>query len=163
MIKEVNGDILLTDSKVIAHCVAPADHFESGLALSLRERYPAMVKDFRHYCYTHSPKAGDIWTWGGVGGMQIVNLMAQEPAESMRSRQHGGKASIVNLDRTLKALAKLAEEEKFDSIAIPRLATGVGGIEWDEVKPSIEKYLGDIPIPVYVYSTFTKDLKAEEK
>lgn len=162
MIKEVNGDILLTGSKVIAHCVAPADHFESGLALKLRENYPSMVKDFRHYCHTHHPKAGEIWTWGGVGGMQIVNLMAQEPAESMRTSHHGGKASMVNLDRTLKALAKLVVDEKFESIAVPRLATGVGGLDWDEVKPSIEKYLGDLPIPVYVYSTYTKDLKANE-
>ena len=48
MIIEVSGDILLTKAKSIAHSVAPLDHFESGLALGLREKYPEMVKDFRH-------------------------------------------------------------------------------------------------------------------
>lgn len=162
MIKEVNGDILLSNAKVIAHSVAPMDHFDAGLALSLRERYPSMVKDFRHYCHSHNPKTGEIWTWGGVGGVQIVNLMAQEPAESHHAHGHAGKASISNLDHALKNLAKLADKEGFESLAVPRLATGVGGLNWDDVKVSIQKHLGDLNIPVYVYSSYTKDKKAEE-
>ena len=43
MIREVEGDILLTKAQVVAHGVAPGDHFDSGLALALRERWPAMV------------------------------------------------------------------------------------------------------------------------
>ena len=61
MITEVQGDILLSKAAAIAHGVAPNDHFDSGLALSLRERWPAMVKDFRHYCQTSHPKSGEIW------------------------------------------------------------------------------------------------------
>ncbi len=163
MIKEVNGDILLSDSRVVAHCVAPMDHFDTGLALSLREMYPSMVKDFRHYCHAHNPKPGDIWTWGGVGGKQIVNLMAQEPAESSHNHGHPGKASISNLDHALKNLAKLAQKEGFSSIAVPRLATGVGNLNWDDVKDSIHKHLGVLNIPVYVYSSYTKDQKASEE
>ena len=47
MIREVSGDILLSQADVIAHGVAPADHFDTGLALALRERWPALAKDFR--------------------------------------------------------------------------------------------------------------------
>ncbi|MFO1427950.1 MAG: hypothetical protein U1F11_13460 [Steroidobacteraceae bacterium] len=50
MIHEVTGDILLTKAQTIAHGISPNDHFSQGLALSLRERWPAMHKDFRHYC-----------------------------------------------------------------------------------------------------------------
>ena len=42
MIYEVSGDILLSKAQAIAHGVAPNDHFTNGLALSLRERYPAL-------------------------------------------------------------------------------------------------------------------------
>jgi O-acetyl-ADP-ribose deacetylase (regulator of RNase III) len=161
MIKEVKGDILLSESKVIAHSVAPMDHFDSGLALSLREMYPAMVKDFRHYCHGHHPKTGEIWTWGGVGGVQIVNLMAQEPAESSKGG-HPGKASISNLNKSLKELVKFVKKERPESIAIPKLATGVGGLDWDEVKESIESHLGDLDTKVFLYSTYIKDQKAVE-
>ena len=43
MIKEVHGDILLTSAQAIAHGVAPNDHFDRGLALSLRENYPSNI------------------------------------------------------------------------------------------------------------------------
>lgn len=161
MIKEVTGDILLTECKTIAHSIAPMDHFDSGLALSLREMYPSMVKDFRHYCKVHNPKAGKIWAWGGVGGRQIVNLMAQEPAASQKGG-NPGKASLSNLDHALKDLAKWIENENIDKLAIPKLATGVGGLDWADVKVSIDRHLGDLNIPVYVYTTFAKGVKAEE-
>ena len=161
MIKEVTGDILLTECKTIAHSVAPMDHFDSGLALSLREMYPSMTKDFRHYCKLHHPKPGTIWSWGGVGGRQIVNLMAQEPAPSDKGG-HPGKASISNLDHCLKDLAKWIVNENIDKIAIPKLATGVGGLDWKDVKESIDKHLGDVDIPVYIYTTYSKGVKAEE-
>ncbi len=38
MIHEVAGDILLTKAQAVAHGVAPNDHFDSGLALALREQ-----------------------------------------------------------------------------------------------------------------------------
>ena len=65
MITKVRGDILLSDTKAIAHGVAPHDHFNQGLALALRERHPAMAKDFRHYCHQANPKPGHAWLWAG--------------------------------------------------------------------------------------------------
>ncbi len=70
MIREVHGDILHTTAQAIAHGVAPGDHFTQGLALALREKYPTMAKDFRHYSHQCHPKPGDILEWGrylGVG------------------------------------------------------------------------------------------------
>ena len=96
MIKEVAGDILLTKAKVLAHGVAPNDNFATGLALALRERWPAMYKDFRHYLQTFNPKAGGLWTWAGVGGVRIVNLYTQEPAANYGARP--GRARIENVN-----------------------------------------------------------------
>ncbi len=161
MIKEVTGDILLSNAAVIAHCVAPMDHFENGLALSLRENYPSMVKDFRHYCHTHHPKPGEIFQWGGADGKQIISLMAQEPSESTHGHGRPDKASIKNLDQCLRNLIKLAKQDNFESLALPKLATGVGGLEWDEVKPLMEKHLSELDIPVYVYSKYIKGQAGE--
>ena len=48
------------------------------------------------------------------------------------------------------------------SVAIPRLATGVGGLNWTEVRPHIENHLGDLPIPVIIYETHERGMKADE-
>lgn len=161
MVKEVTGDILLTKAEAVAHGVAPNDNFGTGLALSLREQWPAMYKDFRHYCQTFTPKPGELWAWAGVGGTRIVNLFTQEPPPSHGARP--GKATIEHVNHCLKALAKVIETEKVKSVALPRLATGVGGLKWEDVKPLIEKHLGHLTIPVYVYTTFRPAVQAKEE
>ncbi len=160
MIKKVRGDILMSGAQAIAHGVAPHDHFNQGLALALRERFPAMAKDFRHYCHQQNPKAGHAWLWAGPEKV-IVNLMTQEPAPSANA--HPGKASTHNVAHALKALRKLIDKEELKSVALPKLANGVGGLDWNEVEPLIELHLGDLKIPVIVYETYEKDTKAAEK
>ena len=51
MIYEVSGDILPSEARAIAHGVVPNDNFATGLALSLREHWPALYKDFHNYCH----------------------------------------------------------------------------------------------------------------
>jgi O-acetyl-ADP-ribose deacetylase (regulator of RNase III) len=160
MLRIVEGDILLTDAQVIAHGIAPNDDFKQGLALALRERWPAMVKDFRHYCHTDKPEAGGAWMWGAPGGIRIVNLLTQEAAAAPGGRP--GRAQPQHVHHALKALREMAQAEKFESIALPRLASGVGAMEWEEVLPEIRKYLGDLGIPVVVYTTYARGVKAEE-
>jgi O-acetyl-ADP-ribose deacetylase (regulator of RNase III) len=161
MLQEVQGDILLSGAAAIAHGVAPNDPFSQGLALSLREKAPALYKDFRHYCHTQNPKPGTLWAWVGADGVRVVNLFTQEPAEG----HHGGKpgrASAANVGHALKALRQLAEAEELRSLAVPRLATGVGGLGWEVVRPLIAQHLDDLGIPVYVYATYHAGVKAGE-
>ena len=86
MIKEVSGDLLLSKAQVIAHGVAPNDPFHTGLALQLREQWPAMYKDFRHYCQSKHPKPGTLWAWMGADGKRLVSLFTQDAIEG----HHGG-------------------------------------------------------------------------
>jgi O-acetyl-ADP-ribose deacetylase (regulator of RNase III) len=159
MITRVSGDILLSEARAIVHGIAPHDHFNQGLALALRERHPAMAKDFRHYCHQKNPKAGHAWLWAGPEKV-IINLMTQEPAPDKKA--HPGKASAHNITHAIKELCGIIEKEGISSIALPRLATGVGGLEWTEVEPLIEKSLGGLKIPVIIYETYEKGAKASE-
>lgn len=62
----------------------------------------------------------------------------------------------------LRELAKLAEAEKFTSLALPRIATGVGRLAWTEVKPLLGQHLGALKIPVIVYATCHAGQQAAE-
>ena len=160
MIKQVTGDILLSDAQALAHGIAPNDHFDSGLALSLRQDWPALAKDFRHYLHTSHPKAGGLWVWTRADGRRIVNLFTQEPAPGEHA--HPGKASYQNVNHCLRELHKWIEAEKTTSLALPRLASGVGGLEWAQVEPLIQQHLGSLPIPIYIYTVYQKGVKAKE-
>lgn len=160
MIKHVNGDILLSKAHAIAHGVAPNDPFAKGLAHALREQWPAMYKDFRHYCHTAHPKPGEVWSWGGAGDVRLVALFTQEDGGD-----HGGKpgrASLAHVNHALRALAKEVRKQGYTSLALPRLATGVGGLDWNEVAPLIGQHLGDLGIPVIVYAGYHAGVAADE-
>jgi len=160
MIHEVSGDILLSKALAIAHGVAPNDHFDSGLALALRERWPSMARDFRHYAHQTHPKPGEIWMWGGVGGVRIFNLLTQDGEHGHETRP--GRATLPNVNHCLKRLRHELEKGEIKSLALPALATGVGGLKWSEVKPLVVQHLGDLKIPIYVYVTYHKEVKAKE-
>ncbi len=161
MIKTVEGDILLTKAQVIAHGVAPNDDFKHGLALSLREKWPAMYKDFRHFCQSRHPKPGTLWSWGGADSTHIINLFTQDGDISHKGCQPG-PATLPHVTHCLKALRQEVEKQGFKSLALPALATGVGGLEWSKVEPLIHEYLKPLAIPVYIYATYRAGVAAHE-
>jgi O-acetyl-ADP-ribose deacetylase (regulator of RNase III) len=156
MIREISGDILSTKAEAIAHGIAPFDHFNQGLALSLREEWPAMVRDFRHYCHLENPPPGTVWIWSGPGGKRIINLLTQEASDGEKHSGHPGKASLSHVRHALKNLARLIQEENIRSIALPRLASGVGGLDWTDVKNLIDEYLSACGAEIQLYTDYKK-------
>jgi len=160
MIIKVEGDILLSKAQVIAHGVAANDPMSEGLSKALHERMPSMHKDFHHWCHQEHRNPGEAWVWTAADGVRIVNLLTQEGGYGHGSRP--GKATTKNVAHALKALKKMAVKEQFSSLALPRLATGVGGLNWDDVEPLIEDKLGELDIPVYLYATYIPNQAASE-
>lgn len=161
MIHEVSGDILLTDAEALAHGISPNDHFDTGLALSLRQDWPALYKDFRHYVHTTHPKPGGLWVWQGTDGRRIVNLFTQEGGSGDNARP--GRATISNVNHCLRELQHWVTKEGIRTLALPGLSTGVGGLEWAQVDPLVRAALGSLPVDIFVYTTFKKGVKAAEK
>jgi O-acetyl-ADP-ribose deacetylase (regulator of RNase III) len=160
MIHEVAGDILLSSAAAIVHGVAANDPMDQGLALALHKRYPAMHKDFHHWCHVEHREPGEAWVWGGTNGVRIINLLTQEGGYGHGAKP--GKATIKSVNHALRALKKLVLREQFKSIALPRLATGVGGLAWDDVRPLIVSQLGDLDAQIYVYADYLPGKKALE-
>ena len=96
----------------------------------------------------------------GADGKVIVNLFTQAPAATAGGRP--GPASVKHVGHALKALAQLAVAEKWSSLALPRLATGVGGLDWNDVKPLIQQHLGALSTKVFVYATYRAGVAADE-
>ena len=152
VIHYVSGDILLSTVHAMAHGIAANDPMTHGLARSLHEKYPAMHKDFHHWCNQTHPKPGTAWMWGSADGARVVNLITQEGGYGHGARP--GKATVKHVRDSLRALVEIATQERFTSLALPRIATGVGGLAWDDVKPVIAERLKGLEIPVYVFAEY---------
>lgn len=73
-------------------------------------------------------------TWVNAEGQRIVNLMTQEAAYDNGLKP--GKASIEYVNRSLKNLKDLIEQEKIESLALPRLATEAGSLDGEDWTPT---------------------------
>ena len=131
-----------------------------GLAETLHKNYPAMHKDFHHWCNQQHPKTGSAWIWSGANSARIINLLTQEGGYERGSKP--GKASVSSVNHALRALKKTIGKEKLGSVALPRLATGVGGLDWSDVWPLIQNQLGDLDADVFVYGKYVPGQKAKE-
>ncbi len=160
MIYQVSGDILLSNAHAIVHGIAPNDPMNQGLALSLHEKYPSMHKDFHHWCNQNHPKPGKAWMWGGAEGVRIVNLLTQDGGYGHGARPE--KATLKHVRDSLKALLKIIKKESITSIALPKIATGVGGLDWEQVRPVIQEKLENVDIPVYIYTEFHSGQQGKE-
>jgi O-acetyl-ADP-ribose deacetylase (regulator of RNase III) len=161
MIHEVEGNILDTKAAAIAQGVAANDPMNHGLAAALHERYPAMHKDFHHWCRQQHPKPGSAWVWSGAGGVRVINLITQDGGYEHGSKRQ--RATVSGVNHALRALRKLIEQEHIASVALPRLATGADGLAWSEVRPLMENHLGDLAADVYIYSDAPAKKPADSK
>ena len=61
------------------------------------------------------------------------------------------RSELVWIEDGLSDLRQLIPTLWIKSLALPALGCGLGGLPWRDVKPLIEKHLGDLNIPVRVY------------
>ncbi len=154
MIKEVYGNILWSKSDAIVQGIAQNENFSEGLAASVKDEWPGIVNDFDECCCNGDLKPGDVWEWENANGTNILNLVT-----------HSGSvnASLGNLEDSLSKLPALIKKNGLKSLAIPKVGTDVGDLDWRDVKPLIEKHLGNLDIPIYLYTIFQKNIAAVEE
>jgi O-acetyl-ADP-ribose deacetylase (regulator of RNase III) len=160
MIHKVEGDILLTKANAIVHGVGVNDPMDKGLALALRNKFPSLQKDLERWCHQHDTKPGEAWLWVGQNNARIVNLITHENQDC--NDHHYDKATLANIKHSLAALVKIVTFEKLSSLAIPRIGTGLGDLDWDDVWPIIENNLGILNIPIFVYVAYKEGKAADE-
>jgi O-acetyl-ADP-ribose deacetylase (regulator of RNase III) len=60
-------------------------------------------------------------------------------------------SKISYIEAGLQHFVLVYANKSINSIALPRLGCGNGGLAWEDVKPIMEKYLKPLPITVYIY------------
>lgn len=160
MIYEVQGDILMSRAEVIAQGVSVNDPMTSGLARKLQEKFPSMRDQFIEWCTDTNPEPGDIWLWGGNTKTQVLNLIVGEAVDPALGR--ASRPNKIAVHRAFRAVNKLVVDERLSSIAMPKIGSGTGGIDWLEVRGMMDSQLGELLIPLFVYVAELDGMLASE-
>ena len=143
MVTFVRGDIFSSPAQVLTNTVNCVGVMGKGVALEFKKLYPQMFSDYKAKCDEGSVKPGEPYLWED-DSVQVLNFP---------TKRHWKDGSLLqDIEDGLKYLAESYEQMGLQSLAMPALGCGLGGLKWSDVQPLIEKHLGSISdLDVYVY------------
>lgn len=124
------GDIFTIEGVTsYAHGCNCAGAMGAGIALQFKNRFPEMYQEYHQLCKVGKFKPGDVYDYD-YGNGHVYNLGTQETWHS--------SAKLEYVIKAFDKMMELAEQDGIKAIALPAIAAGPGGLQWDNVRPAIK-------------------------
>lgn len=134
------GNLLDADVEAVVNTVNTVGVMGKGIALMFKDRYPENYRAYAAACKAQEVEVGKIFATPGPeldGVRWIINFPTKKHWRNPTQKSW--------VEEGLVALKAFILEKKIESIAIPPLGCGNGGLSWEVVRPMIEEALGDLP------------------
>lgn len=142
MIEYIQGDIFDSPAQVIVNTVNTVGVMGKGLALSFKQRYPAMFERYKLMCDKKLLTVGKLMLFYEPDHW----LLMFPTKENWRN-----PSKLEYIEKGLMKFVTTYADKGITSIAFPRLGCGNGELDWNDVRPLMERYLKNLPIDVYIY------------
>ncbi|WP_051638433.1 macro domain-containing protein [Butyrivibrio sp. NC2002] len=155
MIRYIKGDIFASPAQVITNTVNLEGVMGKGIALEFKKRYPKMFEAYKKRCDSGEFNIGNLLLY-----REYDKWILLFPTKNEWRR----KSQLSYIEKGLQKFVINWDKLGIDSIAFPALGCGNGGLDWNEVRPLMEKYLKRLPINIYIYtdSYFDTDSNTEK-
>lgn len=154
MLTYVEGDLFSSPAQVIVNTVNTVGVMGKGIALEFKKRYPDMFENYKKVCDKHNLQTGKLMLWYGKDHWILL----------FPTKEHWRNPSKMEyIEKGLMAFTRKYASYNITSIAFPKLGCGNGELNWNEVRPLMEKYLANLPIDVYIYLGPKVSQKPEHK
>lgn len=147
MIELTSGDILKDEADAIVNTVNCVGVMGRGIALQFKNAWPENFKAYEAACARKELQPGRMFIFE-TGQLTAPRYIVNFPTK----RHWRGNSRIEDIESGLVALASDIKSRGIRSIAIPPLGAGLGGLDWDDVRPLIEKHLSplaDVTVRIY--------------
>tara|TARA_R100000988_G_scaffold84275_2_gene47256 strand:+ start:87 stop:1151 length:1065 start_codon:yes stop_codon:yes gene_type:complete len=147
MIEFKSGDILNEDTDAIINTVNCVGVMGRGIALQFKKAFPDNFSAYESACRQQQVQPGRMFVYE-TGQLTAPRYIINFPTK----RHWRGASRMDDIDTGLQALVETLRKYKIQSVAVPPLGSGLGGLDWDEVKPRIEaalQPLSDVRVVVY--------------
>lgn len=133
MIEIAQGDLFAADVQALVNAVNCRGVMGAGLALQFKHRFPAYFEDYRRACAEGRVTPGAVHVFRLPDAHWILSVPTKRHWRS-RSRLQDVRSGVT-------ALVAAIDAHGIESIAIPALGCGLGGLDWEVVRPIIEAAL----------------------
>ncbi|MDA1311913.1 MAG: macro domain-containing protein [Acidobacteria bacterium] len=147
MIEFKSGDILKDDAEALVNTVNCVGVMGRGIALQFKKAFPRNFKAYSEACRHEAVQPGRMFVFE-TGKLTSPRYIINFPTK----RHWRGKSRMSDIEAGLEALVETLRKKHIRSVAIPPLGSGLGGLDWPEVKERIEaamEPLTDVHIAIY--------------
>ena len=140
MIELTQGDLLNQDAEALVNAVNCVGVMGRGIALQFRKAFPENFKVYEYACKHGKVRPGAMLvfeTHRVKNPTYVINFPTK--------RHWRDKSRIADIESGLEALVAEVKRLRIRTIAIPPLGCGLGGLEWPDVRPRIEKVFSSVP------------------
>lgn len=140
MIKIMKGDILSADVEALVNTVNCVGISGRGIALQFRKVFPENFKAYAAACRRGEVQPGRLFVFE-TGQLTNPRYIINFPTK----RHWRGQSRMEDIEAGLASLVQEVRQRGIRSLAIPPLGSGLGGLNWAEVRPKIEAALAKLP------------------
>ena len=140
MFELTNGNIFAANVEALVNTVNCVGIAGRGIALAFRQAFPENYKAYVKACHQGKLEPGRMFMFE-TGHLSNPKYIVNFPTK----RHWKGKSRIEDIKSGLEALVLEVQRLKIQSIAIPPLGCGLGGLDWNEVRPLIESAFTTLP------------------
>lgn len=126
------GDMFLSEADCLVNTVNCEGYMGKGIAYQFKLKYPDNNKDYVKACRNGQLKIGSLH-WFREDGKMIINFPTKDKWRE--------KSKISYIETGLNKMVEVLPQLSVQTIAIPPLGCGNGGLNWNEVKAMIENKL----------------------
>ena len=155
MIIYSEGTVFNVDTQALVNTVNCTGVMGAGIALEFMLRYPEMFEDYELKCKDKRIVTGRVDYYKNEDGRMIVNFPTKWHFKY--------PSKLIWIEQGLQDFVKTYQKNGITSIAFPKLGTSNGGLNWNDVKILMEKYLSNLDIDVYICLDNKKDAEGVEK
>ena len=147
MIRFTSGNILDSSAEALVNTVNTVGVMGKGIALQFRQAFPHNFNIYKQACLN-----GHLTTGTVLAVKDRELLLGERLIINFPTKQHWKMPSRYEyIESGLIALVACLINNTVKSLAIPALGCGNGGLEWQKVKPMIEKHLSQVEAAVWIY------------
>ena len=139
LIEYQRGDILQADVEALVNSINCVGIMGRGIALQYKNHFRENFLAYKIACEHGKVQPGQMFVFE-TGTLTNPKFIINFPTK----RHWRGKSRIEDIDSGLKALVNEIRGRGIRSIAIPPLGSGLGGLDWANVRVRIEAALRDI-------------------
>lgn len=140
MIEYKQGDLLAEDADALVNTVNCVGFMGRGIALQFKRVWPENFKAYAAACERGEVEPGRMFVFE-TGQLTHPHFIINFPTK----RHWRAKSRIEDIEAGLADLVAVIRERGIRSIAVPPLGAGLGGLDWKDVQPRIERVLGQLP------------------